>query len=94
MVKQQHLDPRDYEAAPAPEEVDTEPTDHRFVLAEGEEKLPPAPLITAEEQERRDLQRRFKKVRGYKPTIKDLEKLRRMVEEVEQQAGLKRDGII
>lgn len=92
--KKQQLDARDYEAAPAPEPVDVESVDHQFVLVEGEEKPQPVSLVTAKEQERRDLQARFKKVRGYKPITKDLEELHRMVAEVEHQAALKRDGIV
>ena len=93
--KKQHLDPRDYEAAaPAPEPVSVDSVQHKFVLVDGEEKPQPKSLITAEEQERRELQRRFKRVRGYKPTIKNVEELRRIVEELEHQQELKRDGII
>lgn len=92
--KKQQLDPRDYEAAPAPDPVDVNSVAHQFVLVEGEEKPQPVSLITAEEQERRDLKARFKRVHGYKPTGKDLVELRRLVEQAEQRADLKRRGIL
>jgi hypothetical protein len=92
--KQPVLDPRDYEAAPAPEPVDVDSVAHQFVLVEGEEKPQPVSLITPEEQKRRDLKARFKKIYGYKPVVKDLDELRRMVETAEHQQQLKRDGVI
>ncbi|KKN14801.1 hypothetical protein LCGC14_0992510 [marine sediment metagenome] len=93
MAKKQTLDPRDYEAAPQLDDA-VEAADHKFVLVEGEEKPQPVSPITAEEQERRNLQRRFKRIFGYKPTTKDVAALRSSVETAEHRASLKRDGII
>lgn len=55
---------------------------------------PPIQIITLEEQERRDLQRRFKKIFGYKPITKDLEELRHVVAAAEHRLELKHNGVI
>lgn len=91
--KKQHMSARDYEAAEANESVDVDSVAHHFVLVDGEEKPQPVNEISAEEQERRELKARFKKLHGYKPTTKDLKELHRMVAEAEQRHQLKRDGI-
>jgi len=94
--KKQHMSVRDYEAAPAPEVPDTESVAHQFILVEEGDDKPamPAREISEEEQERRDLKARFKRLRGYKPTIKDLDELRRTVAQLEHEAQLKKDGIL
>jgi hypothetical protein len=74
----------DYE--PTTEQVDYNSVAHQFILAENEEKPKPIVELPAEEQERRELKRRFKKLRGYKPVEKDLTMLRAMVEDAERQA--------
>lgn len=92
MAKNQQLDPRDYEAAESP--VDIESADHKFVLLEGEEKPQPVSLITAKEQELRDLRAQYKKFYGYKPVGKTAEELRAIIETAEHRAALQRDGIL
>jgi len=82
--KKEHIAARDYEAAPPPEEPDYASVAHHFVKTEHEEKPLPVIELSAEEVERRDLQRRYKKLRGFKPTTKDLKELRRLVAAVEQ----------
>lgn len=81
--KKEHTATRDYEAAPAPEEPDCEGVAHQFIKQDHEEKPPPVIEISAEELERRELQRRYKKRRGFKPITKDIEELREMVAAVE-----------
>lgn len=74
----------DFEPAEVP--VDYNSVAHQFILTEDEEKPKPVIELSAEEQERRELKRRFKKLRGYKPVEKDLAMLRAMVADAERQA--------
>jgi len=92
--KKQRLDPLSYEAAEPMIESEINAADHNFVLVEEEEKPQPVVLISAEEQERRELRSRYKKIFGFKPVIKDTAELRAIVEDAEHQRALKRDGII
>lgn len=78
----------DAEDMESSQSTDDKPSSY-FVLAE---QTPPAPKIvkelSAEEAERRELQRRYKQLRGWKPTTKDLDELHRLVAEAEQAAGI------
>ena len=88
----QKIDVRDYEAAAPQQETTTD--QNQFILAEEAPLVPPAPLISEVEQTKRDLQRRFKKLFGYKPTGVDPDELLRAVEAAEHTRALKRDGIL
>lgn len=87
MARKKNQDQLDYEPVSLPDQSpDYNSVAHQFILAEGEEKPKPVMELSTEEQERRELKRRFKKIRGYKPVEKDLAMLRAMVESVERQA--------
>lgn len=60
-------------------------TDQHFVVKIEEEKPVPKREISETELQRRALQQRYKSIFGYKPTERDLTKLRALVEEAEQQ---------
>lgn len=82
----------DYEdmdyTAETEDEQPTEP-DHHFIVPEsGTPQRVATREISAEEKERRELKSRFKKLHGYKPTVKDLDELHRLVAEAERAAGI------
>jgi len=81
--KKEHIAARDYEIAPPPEEPDYEGVAHHFIKTEYAEKPQPVVELSAEELELRDLRRRYKKRRGFKPTTKNIAELRRLVAAVE-----------
>jgi len=73
-----------------PEPTDTESVAQQFIFREPHSRPVPREL-SPDEQHRRELQRRFKKVRGYKPIEKNLEKLTEMVVHAEMKAGIYED---
>lgn len=70
------------------ETMDPDSVAHHFVHTKEEKPQPVQPERSWEEKERRELQRRFKRLRGYKPTTKDLDELSRMVVAAERAAGI------
>ena len=83
MAQKKYTEPRLDELAPAPAPADPESVASQFILREEAKPQYVKRELSPQEQERRDLQRRFKKLRGFKPTTKDMEELRQLVKTVE-----------
>lgn len=82
----------DYEVDYSTEDkAQPEPSANHFIVPEDKPQRAATREISDEEKERRELKRRFKKLRGYKPPVKDLEELHRLVAEAERAAGIFRD---
>lgn len=81
--KDPHMRPQDYAAIPpeAPEHTAADSVAHQFILYDTGAPKQSATLST-EETERRELKRRFKQRRGFRPATNDLEELRALVARV------------
>ena len=79
---------RDFDQDDEHYERQIESVQHHFVVKADEAAKPvPKVELPQHEIERRELQRRYKKLFGFKPTERDLETLRRLVETAETRYG-------
>lgn len=83
------FDSEDLQAVQSSEDNEENKPSNYFVIPEDTPTVKPVVKeLSADEAERRELQRRYKKLRGWKPTTKDLDELQRLVAEAEQAAGI------
>jgi hypothetical protein len=91
MAKPKNIQEFDYEDTDyTPESAPASSAPH-FIVQDDKPQRVATREISEEEKERRELKARFKKLRGYKPPVKDLDELHRLVVEAEQAAGIFRD---